>query len=95
VALVALTACGSGASSSSDTIAAADTRALFQTWGTLSTTSRAMTCGADDRRTVMITWWLKPDTEFDAKTNRWVGQPSDAALDDFLDAVCPTVQTTS
>ena len=36
-------------------------------------------------------WWT-PETEFDAKANRWVGQPSRMLRStDFLDAVCPTV----
>lgn len=94
IALALVAGCGGGSSDSSGTIDPADTRTLFATWGQMSRDDRGITCVGDDskgRRLVMVEMWRTPDTEFDAKANRWVGQPSDAAIDDFLDAVCPTV----
>lgn len=91
---VAVLVAGCGSSGEPAAIDPADTRTLFETWGQMSTSDRGITCVDEDRdkrRTVMVAMWLEPDTEFDAKANRWVGQPSDAAIDDFLDTVCPTV----
>ena len=101
IALVLVAGCGGssdGTAGTAGTIDPADTRTLFATWGHMSTDDRGITCVGDDiekRRTAMVAYWWTPETEFDDKANRWVGQPSDAAIDDFLDTLCPTVLPSS
>ena len=95
---VLVAGCGGSSDGTAGTIDPADTRTLFATWFKMSGDDRGITCVGDDRekrRTVMVAYWWTPETEFDDKANRWVGQPSDAAIDDFLDAACPTVVPSS